>query len=116
MIYITTTTKSLDGLGALWSKTKQQVKKQDKTERDKLPSLKLKLYLFASADAEQQQDQRQLTSKEKKDDIFPGPPTYASSLTIKRNTYGGKIKPAGFFRRLEQANQFFKQECDKESD
>ena len=42
MIYITTTTKSLDGLGALWSKTKQQFNKHGKMERNKLPFAKTK--------------------------------------------------------------------------
>ena len=82
-------------------------------ERDKFPLLKLKLHTFSSANSKQQQDQQPLPVKDKKDRISPGPPTYASGLMTERNPNGGKIKPSKFFKRLDQANQFFKQKYDK---
>ena len=116
MRYKSTNTNFLDVIIALWSKTKRQVKKQGKMERDKFPSLKFKCYLFSSADVKQRQDQRYLPVEEKKYVSSPGPPTYASSLTTKRKPYGRKIKPADFFKRLEQAKQSFKWKCDKEGE
>ena len=83
---------------------------------DELSLLKIKPYLFSSADAKQRQDQSQMLVKEKNDGSSPGPPTYASGLTTERNPYSGKIKPAKFCKRLDQANQLFKRKFDKEGE
>ena len=85
-------------------------------EGNKSPSLKLKLHLFSSTYSEQRQDQRQLPVEEKKDGSLSGPPTYASGLTTERNPYSGKIKPAKFCKRLDQAKHFFKWKCDEQSE
>ena len=42
-----------------------------------------------------------------------GPPTYTPGLTIERSPYGRIINPAGFFKRLEQAQQSSKTNKNK---
>ena len=83
---------------------------------DKSSSLKLKKYLFSYADAEQRQDQQHLTVKEKKDGSSIGRPTYYSGLTIRRNTYSERIKPAAFSKRLGKAKQLLDRQYKKEGD
>ena len=79
---------------------------------DELLSPKLILYLFYSADTEQQQDQLQLPIEDMKGRSYTGLSIYLSGLTIRSNTYGEKIKPSEFSKRLGKANQFLKQQYD----
>ena len=83
---------------------------------DESSSLKLKLYLLSSADAEQRQDQQQLSFKEKKYGRSTGRPAYAYGLTIGRNPYVLKIKPAKFSKRLETDRQLLERQYYKGGD
>ena len=74
--------------------------------------IKLKFYLLSSTNMEEQQDQIQLPAKEKKDGSLLGYSTYATGITTERKPYSGNIKPSKFCKRLDQANQSFKQKCD----
>ena len=80
---------------------------------DESSLIKLKLYLFSSADNDQQQEQWQLTVEEKKDCWLTGQPTCASGLKIRRNPYGGNIKPAKFSKSLGKYKQFLERQNEK---
>ena len=92
--------------------TSHEIGKMD----DSLSFSKKKMYLLSFACVDQLQEKRHLPVKKNKERSFPGPATYASSITIKINPYIRNIKPADFCKCLEQAKQFFKCKWNEEVD
>ena len=86
-------------------KTIRQVNKIRKMD-NKLLSLKLKLHIFSSVDSDQRLDQQQMPIKDRNDRTSIGLTIRICSLTIRRNSYYMKIKPADFREPMRKPKQF----------